>query len=228
MPTRLLAAIFCALGALPASSATLSFDNLPVPPALSASVDFVSANGGSLSYGGVTWDPGLSVVGNAYRVDAVTPGPLFGVPHSGSYFITNNTSDASNGDRVTLTTNLILTGAWFGQNEYYGFGGGADQITIFALSGTTVLGSVVFPLPDNNPGQPEPLSFVDTSAFLALSGITGYRIDRHSLAADPTTSNWVADDFQFQAVPEPAVPVLVAVLGSVLLEARRRRRGARS
>ncbi len=205
-----------------ASGVTLTFDNLPNLPATDGSVDLFSANGGSMSYGGVTFLTGVSVVGSAYRVDPVS-GPTFGIPHSGSFFLSNNASDATNGDHVMLSTNLVLTGAWFGQNEYYGFGGGADQITIFALNGATILGSVTFNLPDVIPGQPDPLSFVDTSAFLSLNGITGYQIDRRNPnPVNPTGANWVADDFQFQAVPEPGSLALLLAAGLGLAVALRR------
>lgn len=158
------------------------------------------------------WDPRTVVVHKDYRVDTGTPGPLFGLPHSGDYFITNESTDG--GDQFTLQTTRVLTGAWFGRNEYYGYGAGADQITIYALQGATPLASVAFNLPENNPGQPEPLSFVDTSAFLALTGITGYRIDRHELGTQ--SGNWVADSFEFEPVPEPSA---AASLGSILLVA---------
>jgi hypothetical protein len=181
-----------------AHSATATFDDLPTPPAVTSATSLPNANNGGLTYSGATWDPLFSVVGDEYRISST--GPLFGIPHSGHYFLSNGNGE----DGLTIATSQILTGAWFGRNEYYGFGGGADQITLVALSGNTVLQSVVFDLPETHPGQPEPLSFVDTSAFAALSGITGYRIDRH--APGPFANNWVADDFQFSPanpVPEP-------------------------
>jgi hypothetical protein len=184
-----------------------TFDNLPTPPALDGTADFQSANGGSSVYGGITW-AGIDVYGDQYRVDPNTPGPLFGIPHSGHYYVTNEAVvDPNDGHVVsaaaTLTTTKVLTGAWFGRNEYYGFGGGADQITISALSGDTPINSpfakVVFDLPENNPGQPEPLSFVDTSSFGSLSGITGYSIDYHPAGDQNFSYSWVADDFQFSS-----------------------------
>ena len=70
--------------------------------------------------------------------------PLFGIAHSGHYFVSNATGAGG----MTITTDKILTGAWFGRNQYYGFGeGGADQVTIVALNGANELGSVVFDLP---------------------------------------------------------------------------------
>ena len=72
-------------------------------------------------------------------------------------------------------------------------------------------------LPENNPGQPEPLQMMNTSAFVALSGITGYRIDRHEPAQ--YRDSWIGDSFVFQSpVPEPPSPWLLALgLGSLLI-----------
>jgi len=166
------------------------------------------------------------VVGDAYRVDTATPGPLFGIPHSGHYFITNGGTD---NDGILLTTDQVLLGAWFGRNEYYGFGSGADQVTINALSGQTVLASVVFDLPAPAvAGQPGLMGFADASSFASLTGITGYRIDHHEVGSQ--TGNWVTDDFSFAAagVPEPPsnmllVPGLLAPTAKLLMKVIRRR-----
>ena len=194
-----------------ARAATVGFDDLPSPPALDSSTGlrFTTTPGDGSLYGGIIWDDRVTVAGDQYRVDTSTPGPLYGVPHSGNYFITNESS-ADGGNGITLTTTMVLTGAWFGQNEYYGFGGGADEVTIHALNGATSLGFVTFALPELNAGLPEPLSFVDTSSFTALSGITGYRIDHNTPALFADT--WVADDFQFASasVPEPGATAVVA------------------
>jgi hypothetical protein len=205
---------------------SLGFDDLTAPPALDSRMDLLTTNGGTLDYGGVIWDSRVTVVGKNYRTDPTTPGPLFGLPESGDYFISQDTSASHYGDGITLTTSLVLTGAWFGRNEYYGFGGGADQITIYALSGATELGSVEFDLPLTNPGQPEPLSFVDTSIFLGYSGITGYRIDRFNPNLEPTSANWVADSFEFTAVPEPKATGILGIvaIGAVLARGALRRR----
>ena len=202
------------------AGALATFDDLPLPPPLNSATGLQFTNAGnSLVYQGVTWAAGFSVVGDLYRVDPVA-GPLFGIPHSGHYFVTNQ--DGQTG--LAIATGMVLTGAWFGRNEYYGFGAGADQITIFALSGITELASVVFDLPEDFNGQPEPLSFVDTSGFGALSGITGYRIDRRELGNQ--SGHWVADDFQFRdpatGLPEPGTLALLA--GGLLYPMLRARR----
>jgi hypothetical protein len=205
-------------GGLAAHAQITTFDDLPLLPARDGAtgLQFTTAPGDGSNYAGVLWDSRITVVGDQHRVDTATPGPVFGLPHSGNYFITNG--DGGNG--ITLTTTKLLTGAWFGRNEYYGFGGGADSVTISALSGATVLASVSFALPEDHDGQPEPLSFVDTGSFSSLTGITGYRID-HTAPA-PSLDNWVADDFQFIPVPEPALSALMTGLGVVGFAAWRR------
>ena len=207
-----------------ASAGLITFDNLSTPPAVTSAGGLFFANSDSAVYGGVIWDSRATVFGDAYRVDpgSIPPGPLFGRPTSGHYGLTN-TGDALN-DGLLLTTNLVLTSAWFGRNEYYGFGAGADQITINALNGSNVLASVTFDLPELLAGEPEMLSKVDTGAFLALSGITGYRIDRRELGQQ--SGNWVADDFDFVAartVVEPSSAALVLGALLALVGARRRR-----
>ncbi|MTW12710.1 hypothetical protein GM658_19055 [Pseudoduganella eburnea] len=198
-----------------------TFDNLSAPPALDSASGLQWTNGADgLLYQGVTWDSRFSVVGDEYRVGG-TGGPLFGIPHSGHYFVSNQ--DGSTG--MTVNTDKVLTGAWFGRNQYYGFGeGGADQVTIVALNGATELGSVVFDLPESHPGLPEPLSFVDTSIFASLGKITGYRIDRRELGQQ--SGNWVADDFTFAdaaQVPAPGGTALMLGGLAALMVARRRR-----
>jgi len=205
-----------------AQTLTASFDDLSSPPANDTSQSLFFSNGGSLDYQGITWDSRFKVVGDAYRVDPFTPGPLYGQAHSGAYFVTSEFDDPLN-DGLQITTTMRLTGAWFGRNAYYGFGAGADQVTIHALAGTQVMASVVFDLPDTDPGNPARLQFANTSVFSTLGGVTGYRIDRRALGSQ--NGHWVADDFSFVAaspVPEPAPAWMW--LGSLALLAHRVRR----
>ena len=209
------AALLGLVGAAQATTAT--FDDLATPPALTGSGGLFYANNDSASYAGVVWDSRFVVGGDQYRIDFGTntrpPSPLFGLPKSAHYFVTNGNGD----DGLTLTTTQVLTSAWFGQNAYYGYSNGADQVTISALHGTSVLGSVSLNLTNSNPGQPSPLQLLDTSAFVALSGITGYRIDRH--APTEFSDSWVGDNFAFQApVPEVSSAWLLALgLGGLLI-----------
>ncbi|MFN0164716.1 MAG: PEP-CTERM sorting domain-containing protein [Burkholderiales bacterium] len=219
-----LAFLVAALGlASSAQAATATFDDLPTLPAVNSATGLYFANGDSSSYAGVLWDTRFNVVGDLYRVDTITPGPRFGIPHSGRYFVTNDGAGNSNNGMV-ISTSMVLTGAWFGRNEYYGYGAGADQVTIYALSGSTELSSLVFDLPaapslppgpEGPGGQPAVLQFFDTSAFTVLTGITGYRIDRREIGT--LNGSWVADDFSFAApVPEPGIPaLLLAGLGVI-------------
>lgn len=209
---------------------TLTFDDLPNLPATTSATSLADANGGSSVYGGVTFDSNFDIVGDEYRVDPGTPGPLFGVPVSGHYFITNASSVAGNGvDGLVMTTDQVLTGSWWSRNQYYGFGNGADQITINALKGGVVLQALSFDLPEAVVvGQPGIPAFFDTSAFLSLRGITGYRIDRRE--SSPTVGNWVADNLTFVTAPapEPSSMCLLAVglIGGVGSFLRQKANGA--
>jgi hypothetical protein len=180
-----------------------TFDDLASPPPLNDKTLLSVANNNNSIYDGIQWDTRFLVIGDEYKLGSSSP--FFGIPHSPHYYVTNGSDGASG---LTITTGLVLTGAWFGRNQYYGFGAGADQVTIVALSGATQLSSVVFDLPITNPGLPEPLSFVNTGIFGTLSDITGYRIDRRDIGG----GHWAADDFQFSnafAVPEPGTLPLV-------------------
>lgn len=205
-----------------AVSFTIDFDSLPTLGATNQSQSFADANGGNNTFQGVTFGSPdqFRVTGDDYRVGGTAPNPAFGVPHSGHYFLNNaNTPN----DNVILTTTNVLKEAWFGRNEYYGYGGGASSVTVTAFSGSGDLGSVTIALPDTFPytgnllppnqsignGLPDPMVRMDTSHFSSLVGITGYRIGRVEIGS--FSGNWVADDLTFETpVPEP-----LTVLGSM-------------
>ncbi len=194
--------LFAVLAARADTLAT--FDDLPNGPTVATPTrQFIDA-AGSASYDGVIWDSRLYVANVSYKLSPDSPD--FGASHSGDTYLV--TAD----DGIMLTTDMVLTSAWFGRATFYGFGGGTDQVTINALHGSTVLDSVTMDLPLTNPGHTEPLVKMDTSAFLSFSGITGYEIDRRE--TDPTfgANNWIGDDFDFVATPEPGWAAAIAGL----------------
>lgn len=203
---------------------TIDFDSLPGNISPNQNLSFFDANNGANSLNGVTFtSSAFRVIGDDYRVGGPDPNPTFGIPHSGQYFINNNGED-----NVILNTNFILTSAWFGRNEYYGYGGGASSVTVTAFGLTGDLGFVTIDLPDSFPGTgnlpppnnligdglADPMMFMDTSSFLSLSGIIGYRISRVATAAQ--TGDWVGDDFSFTTVTFIPLPGSLALIGSVL------------
>lgn len=204
---------------------TATFEDLVSPPPVSGVAGLFFANGGSNVYQGVTWDSRFRVVGADFRISGDAANPLYGLPHGGSFYVTNENDGVLN-DGLMISTTRLLQGAWFGRNEYYGIGAGADQITIHAMGSTGVLASVVMDLPAPSlAGQPGPLVFVDTGGFAQLTGITGYRIDRRELSTQQ--GNWIADDFVFAtAVPEPrtAAMLLAGLMAIAGIVGRRQRR----
>ena len=218
-----------------ASSITIDFDHLASLPAVTAASSFAAANGGSLTTQGVTFASSFEVVGDQYRINGSAPNPTFGVPTSGHYFLSNGNTP---NDNLLIQTTLVLTEAWFGRNEYYGYGGGATSVTVTAFGSSGDLGSETTLLPDTYPytgnlpgysignGLPDPLVQLDTSSFLGLSGITGYRISR--VATGQFNGDWVGDDFTFEnasTVPEPTGLGLFSIgLIGLAYKLRRQRR----
>jgi len=215
--------------ALSSPAEIVGFEDLPSPPGLTASTGLYYANDASSDYGGVVWDDRVEVVGKDYEVSS--SGPLFsgGAPGGGSYYITNNTDDTGDpatayGQAITLATTQVLMGAYFGSNEYYGYhvGEGATQVQITAMSGAAELETLTFDLvlnteTDGPTNTPVGMTYFDTSDFADLTGITGYVIDRTPNSnGDPTAASWVADNFDFAAVPEPR-DLAVLAMGALLL-----------
>lgn len=195
---------------------TIDFDNLPTLGPTTQQQSLADANGGSSTIDGVTFASNFGVAGSEYRVGGAAPNPTFGIPHSGDYFLING--NTPNNDLLISTTSVLLE-AWFGRVEYYGYGGGAISVTVTAFGAGGDLGSESINLPDTNPytgnlpapndgignGLADPMVRLDTSSFLSLVGITGYRISR--VDPEPLNGNWAADDFTFSttsAVPEPS------------------------
>ena len=223
-------AIACVLGlgiaSVSKAELLVTFDDLDTPPALDGAGGLAFSHAGT-TYQGITWDARFNVFGDQYRL--AIGAPPFGRTRSGHYAV-DNAGDGKSSEGLTLTTDMVLLGFYAGQNEYYGFGGGADQITVHALKGNAILASLVADLPDNNAGLAEPLAFVDTSQFLGLSGITGYRIDRHPTNNNEFRTQWIADDFSFRApgrVDAPHTGLLLG-LGVTAMWGIRRRLGVRS
>jgi hypothetical protein len=195
----------------------VDFDSLASLPAGTAFSVLSTANGGSPLLGGVTFDSRFVVVGDAY-VEAFqnTGGTApFARPHSGHFAVFNSSAQNS----LTLGTAQVLTGAWFGSPNFGGGPGGAQQVTIRAMHNATELGSASLSLAG------PAMQFLDTSAFLGFTGITGYQIDRLTGTGPYGGGHWVADDFTFAAVPEPAhaLAAAAALCGSTLLRRRARR-----
>ena len=101
--------------------------------------------------------------------------------------------NANGENELALQTTKILTGAWFGRVDLGNGPYGATQIIIHALNGSTTLGTVSVALNSTTP------SFMDTSLFMNLPGITGYRIDRVAQSGGIASrlGSWIAEDFAF-------------------------------
>lgn len=205
---------------------TIDFDHLPTLGATDGNQSIADANDGSNTIQGVTFAANFRVAGDQYRIGGAPPNPSFGVPHSGHYFLNNGNTP---NDDLVISAASVLTEAWFGRNEYYGYGGGASAVTVTALRGSLDLGSITLDLPDTFPytgnlpppndsignGLPDPMVRMDTSSFLGLVGITGYRISRFD--SNPFDGNWVADDFTFVDAVEIVEPNSPALLAAGLL-----------
>lgn len=191
------------------ASYIIEFEDLSTPPAIDWFASTYQANGGNNTYDGVEWDPRTFIVGKQY-VEAYVPqgSNPFAMPHSGDYALINGNGE----NHIFLVTTEILTGAWFARVDLGAGAYGATQVTIHALNGTVSLGSESLDLNSTIP------AFLDTSSFLSLTEITGYRIDRiPQESGEPSRiGSWTADDFQFGASPVP-IPATAWLLGSGLV-----------
>ncbi len=159
-----------------AASFTIDFESLPMLSTTDQNQSLTDANGGSNTVQGVMFtSPGFRVIGDDFRIGGPAPRPAMGVAHSGHFFLNNGNTP---NDDVIMTTTSVLTEAWFGRNEYYGYGGGASAVTITAFGIGGDLGSVTVNTPDTFPstgnlpppddlfgnGLPDPMVQMDTSS----------------------------------------------------------------
>lgn len=230
-------ALLTALTALPASAQTLNFDALPSEPGVASTSPLPTANSGSRTISGITFNAATNsdweIVGNQY-VPAPTLSPKpFAQSHSGSYALAG---DAYSGialfgtyTGLTISTNQILKSLYVGFDNNGFTGSDADSVTIFATGASGDLASKSVPLTGPT------LALLDTSdSFGSLVGVTGYRFET-------TTSNinsfgflqayLIADDLNFVApVPEASSALslgLCLLLGGGMLLIRRTRKSAR-
>ena len=222
-----------ALLTLPAGAQTLTFDALPTPPGAAGAGLFVTANGGSRTLSGVTFNAAANsdweIVGSQYK--APSSADFFAVPHSGVYALAGNafagTDDLGQTySGLTVSTDKLLQSLYVGFDDNGGGSNDADTLTLtaFGAGGDLAMTTV-------NLSGPA-LSLLDTSAlFGSLSGVTGYRFV--TTAADPLNAGFgrayvIADDLKFgAAVPEasPALALgLLLVLGGGAMAAKRRRK----
>jgi Ca2+-binding RTX toxin-like protein len=167
-----------------------NFDDFPILPAINGYANLSDLNNGSNNYAGVQWDSRFQIVGRNYVELWVNQGPnTYAKPRSASFASFN--ANGENG--LALQTTKILTGAWFGRVDLGNGPYGATQIIIHALNGSTTLGTVSMALNSTTP------SFMDTSLFMNLPGITGYRIDRVAQSGGIASrlGSWIAEDFAF-------------------------------
>lgn len=175
----------------------LTFDDFGNLPPVDDFRSLNSSNGGSSTYGGAVWDSRFYVVGDEYVERFYNQGGTnpFATPQSGNYAMFN-----ANGDNgLTISTDLVFTGAWFSRPDM-GIGPrGTNEVTVFAMGNGIELGSATVNLVDSTP------VFLDMSSFLGLTGIDGYRFDRVAVGGDGYGGDhYVVDSIRVSAVPEPA------------------------
>jgi hypothetical protein len=224
--------VACLLGTVlfccPSRAEVLTFEDFSISDAFGPSSfeSFSEVNAGSLVYGGVTWNNNWWLAGDEFvarqdhsdmfQSDAQAP---FLKPQSGRFAVFNAFGETG----LLIETPLYLTGVWLARPTLAEGPDGATQVTVSALAGTTVLGSVSLDLAGTTP------LFMNTSSFLGLSGITGYRFDRQPGPGEVSTHRgfFIADDFQF-VVPEPSTVVSVFIVLAGAMTIAWRQRAARS
>ncbi len=215
-----------ALAGPAAADFTVSFDNLSSEPTRNGAEALFYAAGGSqdqdgtpfVTVDGVGFDGFLGVVGDQFVGDDGLGTDFYAAPHSGHYAIFNSQGQSP----ISLVTDRALLGAYFGRNDYGDGSFGADSVTVNALHGSNVLASDSLNLTSTT------LTYLDTSNFASLTGITGYQITRSVSNGSP--GHYIADDFTFAGdaapVPEASTTVsfgLLLVLGGLAVVTKRRK-----
>lgn len=192
----------------------ITFDNLPNEPGPNAYSTLSQANGGS-TIDGVTFSPNAFVFGSQVSFDS--PSDPYVTPISGQYaFVPGLTAV------TTLTTTKTLYGLDLGTVGLLNGQGGAKRFTVSAFDASgNVLGSVTTGL--SSPA----MSFLDTSQFASLSGITGYDL----YGTGGMSPDYAADNFTFSPAAVPEASTLVSLglmllgLGGIAAVAHKRRLG---
>lgn len=225
-------ALLLAAGAGSAGAQTLGFDNLPAEPGAAGMGLLVTANGGSRSVSGVTFNAAAhadwEIVGNAFK--APRSADVFAATHSGSYALAGNAFSGTDVfgqiySGLTISTPQVLNSLYLGFDDNGNHSNDASSVTITALGAGGNLASVTVALASQS------LVLLNTAtSFAGLSGITGYRFT--TVAADALNAAYgrayvIADDLSFAAaVPEPATAASLG-LGLALLAVVARRREPR-
>jgi len=207
----------------PAGAAFVAFDTLVNLPATNSFRSLSSANGGSSVLGGATWDTNFFVVGGGYIEQFQNQGGSnpFARPQTPNFALFN----ANAADGLTIQTTDILTSLWLARPDMGRGPSGTNQVTVRAMSGSTVLASRTINLTSTTP------AFLDTSSFAALTGVTGYRLNRVATGVDGYGGgHYIADSFQFQPVAVVPVPAtaLIFAFGAALALVRSHRQSKRT
>ena len=220
------------LAAPSASAQTLTFDTLPTEQGPASDVFLPTANGGSRTISGVTFNAAANsdweIIGGQYKApSSSTP---FAQPHSGSYALAGNAYSGmdffgTTYTGLTVSTSQILKSLYVGFDDNGGGSNDADTLTItaFGTSGDLAADTTTLTGPA--------LALLDTSGvFGSLTGVTGYRFETtasNALYAANGQAYVIADDLTFGApVPEASTTVslgLLLALGGILVAARRRK-----
>lgn len=175
----------------------VDFENLPDPPAVDSFKLLVDANEGSSDYADIVWSADFVVVGGDYVESFHNQGDAsFATPKSGEYAVFN----AHGRNRATLLTTRRLVGLWVSRPDLGGGPRGATEVTVHALRGSLSIGSETIELTETGLTP----VFLDTSSFLNLHSVDGYRVDRTASGVDPYGGgHYVLDDLAFAAEPVP-------------------------